>query len=113
MGLPVLRRPGAAHHEARPLHADYPPLAPAAVEQPPLAPNMCATGVKLDADLPLSPVAVSVAPPGGKGRGKGGKDGKAPEMVHCSVTEETGGYCSDIRTKVFRIGAPLLRTTIP
>merc|ERR1711957_1155637 len=41
------------------------------------------------------------------------QDGKAPEMVHCSVTEETGGYCSDIRTKVFRIGAPLLRTTIP
>jgi hypothetical protein len=44
-----------------------------------------------------------------KGKGKGSM---AQNMVNCSVTLEQG-ITSDIRTKVFRMGAPLLRTTIP
>lgn len=45
--------------------------------------------------------------------GYGGMDDQIPRNnPHCSVN--TGGYPgAEIRTKVFRIGAPLLRSTIP
>lgn len=52
---------------------------------------------------------IDIGPPP-KGKGKGTVDMQS--MVHCSVTTE-GTAAQEIRTKVFRMGAPLLRTTIP
>lgn len=62
------------------------------------------------AQMPLSPSASPLSP---KKSPKAGRAAHCTEAnLQCTITTEQDGS-NEIRTKVFRIGAPLLRSTIP
>ena len=108
-------------HEKRELKVNNPPSAPSKA-----ACKQSASGYEKTLDLPVvSEVEVNKGKgsKGGKGDGKtldlstpGGYSQSSPKTdispnAQCTISEGHGP--SEIRTKVFRIGAPLLRSTIP